>query len=167
VKHPGALGRCDHPRERASTANALLEHRMDISASARIHRPVADVWRWYAVDHVRNHPRWDPDMTLDQVTPGPLGPGARIRRRNTRWGTPIEGEMEITEWQPERLLGTHIRDANMEIGGLATLEPVSPNETLLTITIDVPGLDAAKAAVMRERMHRTADNIKRLIESDT
>jgi len=139
---------------------------MQISASARIHRPAAAVWRWYAVDHVRNHPRWDPDMTLDQITPGPLGPGTRIRRRNTRWGNPIDGEMEITDWQPERLLGTHIRDANMEIDGLATLEPSSPDVTVLTITIDVPGLDAAKADVMRERMNRTAENIRTLIESE-
>lgn len=139
---------------------------MDIAATARIDRPVADVWRWYAVDHERNHPRWDPDMKLEQVTPEHIGLGTRIRRRNTRWGTPIEGEMEITEWVPERVLGTHIQDANMEIDGRATFERVSPGETLLTITIDVPGLDASKADVMRERMKRTADTIKSLVESE-
>jgi hypothetical protein len=139
---------------------------MDISAAARIDRPIADVWRWYAVDHVRNHPRWDPDMQLEQLTPGQIHLGTKIRRRNTRWGTPVDGEMEITEWEPERVLGTHIRDANMEIHGRATLEPLADHETLLTIGIEVPGLDASKADVMRERMKRTAENIKRLIESE-
>lgn len=139
---------------------------MKISATARIDRPVADVWHWYAVEHVRNHPRWDPDMQLEQVTPGPTGLGTRIRRRNTRWGAPVEGEMEINEWEPERVLGTHIRDANMEIHGRATFESPSAGQTLLTIEIDVPGLDDSKAEVMRERLDRTAGNIKALVESD-
>ena len=30
---------------------------MRIAVSTEIDRPVAAVWRWYAVDHVRNHPR--------------------------------------------------------------------------------------------------------------
>jgi hypothetical protein len=139
---------------------------MEISASTRIDRPVADVWRWYAVEHVRNHPRWDPEMQLEQVTPGPIGLGTWIRRRNTRWGTPVEGEMEITEWEPERVLGTHIRDANMEILGRATLEPVSTGQTLLSIGIDVPDLDDAKADVMRERINRTLGTIKDLVEME-
>lgn len=139
---------------------------MEISAAARIARPIADVWRWYAVDHVRNHPRWDPDMQLEQLTPGPIQRGTKIRRRNTRWGTPVDGEMEITEWEPERVLGTHIRDANMEIRGRATFEPLAADETLLTIALQVPGLDDSRAAVMRERLNRTADNIKRLVESE-
>jgi uncharacterized protein YndB with AHSA1/START domain len=139
---------------------------MEISATTRINRPVADVWRWYAVEHVRNHPRWDPDMELEQLTPGPIGVGTRIRRRNTRWGAPVDGEMEITEWEPERVLGTQIRDANMEILGRATLESVAAAEAMLTIAIDVAGLDDSKADVMRERLHRTVETIKSLVESE-
>ena len=139
---------------------------MEISATTQIDRPVADVWRFYAVEHVRNHPRWDPDMQLEQVTPGPIGLGTRIRRRNTRWGTPVEGEMEINEWEPERVLGAHFRDTNMEILGRTTFESLSAGQTLLTIGIDVPGLDDSRADVMRERMNRTAENIKALVESE-
>jgi hypothetical protein len=139
---------------------------MRISAAARIDRSVTDVWRWYAVEHVSNHPRWDPDMKLHQLTPGPVGLGTRIRRRNTRWGAPIDGEMVITEWVPEHVLGTHIVDANMAIDGRATLERVSAAATLLTIGIDVPGLDDSKAEVMRERLQRTVENIKALVEAE-
>jgi hypothetical protein len=139
---------------------------VQISATATIDRPPADVWRWYAVEHVSNHPRWDPDMQLEQLTPGPIGPGTRIRRRNTRWGTPVDGTMEVTEWQPERLLGTHIEDANMAIDGRAILEPVAPGRTALTIALDIADLDEAKADVMRERLSRTAQNIKTLVESE-
>ncbi len=95
-----------------------------------------------------------------------MGLGTRIKRRNTRWGTPVEGEMAVTEWEPERALGTLIRDANMEIRGRATFESASPDQTLLTILIDVPGLDASRAEVMRERLDRTVENIKSLVETE-
>jgi hypothetical protein len=139
---------------------------MEISATARIARPVADVWRWYAVEHVRNHPRWDPEMQLEQVTAGPIGPGTRIRRCNTRWGAPVEGEMEIKEWVPEQVMGAHIRDANMEIFGRAIFESQPSGETVLTISIDVPGLDEARAEVMRNGLNRTVTNIKGLVETE-
>lgn len=139
---------------------------MEISGTARIDRRVADVWRWYAVDHVRNHPRWDPDMRLEQITPGPVGLGTRIRRRHTRSGVPVEGEMEIREWVPERLMGACVRDADMEILGRATFESEPSGETVLTITVDVPDLDDAKAQVLRDGLNRTVANIKRLVEAE-
>jgi hypothetical protein len=105
-------------------------------------------------------------MQMQQLTPGRLGLGTRIRRRNTRWGAPVEGEMEITEWVPERTLGTHIRDVNMEILGRATFESAHAGQTVLTILIEVPGLDDSKADVMRERLNRTGGNIKALVESE-
>jgi hypothetical protein len=139
---------------------------MEISATARIARPVADVWRWYAVEHIQNHPRWDPEMQLEQVTPGPIGPGTRIRRRSTRWGEPVEGEMEIKEWVPERVMGAHVRDANMEIFGRASFESQPLGETVLTLSVDIPGLDEARAQVVRTGMSRTVTNIKRLVEAE-
>ena len=140
---------------------------MELSVSARIGRAVADVWRWYAEDHVRNHPRWDPDMQLTQVSPGPLRLGSVVHRRNTRWGAPVEGEMEITEWEPGVALGTNIRDANMEMDGRVRFESTSSGETLLTISAKIPGLDDARAAVLHERMDRTIANIKALVEAET
>ena len=41
---------------------------MEIQVSKEIHRPVADVWRFYAVEHVRNHPRWtEPSLSGDAI----------------------------------------------------------------------------------------------------
>jgi hypothetical protein len=99
---------------------------MRIEVSTTIDRPVAQVWRWYAVEHVRNHPRWDPDMGLEQLSKGPIGLGTRIRRRNVRWGEPIEGEMEIVEWEPERAMAARIHDANMDMDGRTTFETDGP-----------------------------------------
>jgi len=140
---------------------------MEVEVSTTIERPVADVWRFYAVEHVRNHPRWDPDMELEQISEGPMRLGTKIRRRNVRWGEPVEGEMEVVEWEPERAVAMAIRDANMEMHGRATFEGDGPDRTLLRIATDLPGLDESKAAFIQGLMQRTAGTIKRLVESET
>jgi hypothetical protein len=38
--------------------------KLDVSES--IERPPADVFRFVATDHVENHPRWDPELSLVQ-----------------------------------------------------------------------------------------------------
>jgi uncharacterized protein YndB with AHSA1/START domain len=140
---------------------------MEVQVSTEVDRPVADVWRFYAVEHVRNHPRWDPDMHLEQISEGPIGVGTRIRRVNTRWGDPVEGEMEIVEFEPERAIATVIHDANMDMRGRATLEPRGSERTLLTVSADLPGLeDPGKMEFLRSMMQRSVDNVKRLIESE-
>ena len=111
---------------------------MIIRVSTVIDRPVAGVWRWYAVEHVRNHPRWDPDMELDQISEGAIGLGTRIRRRNRHFGEPIVGEMEIVEWEPEHVMGARIHDANGDTTGRVTFESLGPSMTRLTIEAGFP-----------------------------
>jgi uncharacterized protein YndB with AHSA1/START domain len=140
---------------------------VNVEVSTQVDRPVADVWRFYAVEHVRNHPRWDPDMQLEQLSDGPIGVGTRIKRVNTRWGTPVEGEMEIVEFEPDHAMAAEIHDANMDIHGRATLEPLAAARTRLTMSVDVPGLDdSEKIEFMRSMMQRSVDNMKRLIETE-
>ncbi len=43
-----------------------------------IDRPIADVFHFFAHEHVRNHPRWDPDIKLKQVSDGPIAVGTII-----------------------------------------------------------------------------------------
>jgi uncharacterized protein YndB with AHSA1/START domain len=139
---------------------------MKITVSTLIDRPVASVWRWYAVEHVRNHPRWDPDMELEQISEGPIGLGTRIRRRNRHFGEPIEGEMEITEWEPERVMGARIHDANMDTRGQVTFEALGSSQTRLTIEAYFPSVDASRVDQLQPLIERTASNVRRLVESD-
>jgi hypothetical protein len=139
---------------------------MRIEVTTRVDRPVSEVWRWYAEDHVRNHPRWDPDMRLEQLSDGPIQLGTRIRRTNVRFGAPVEGEMEVVEWNPEHALAMVIHDANMEMSGRTTFEPDGPDTTVLTIATEMPNVDDSMADVVRTRMERTIGNVKSLIESD-
>lgn len=141
---------------------------MKIQVSVEIERPVANVWRFWAVEHVRNHPRWDPDIELEQISEGPIGLGTRIRRRNTRWETPVNGEMEVVEFEPERTIAFSVHDANMKMHGRATFEANDAERTQLTVTTDIPGLDdQAAIELITKGMERSVANVKTLVEAET
>ena len=138
-----------------------------IEASRVIERPVAVVFDFAARDHVRNHPRWDPDIELEQTSDDPIGVGTVIRRRNRRSGTPVEGTMEVVEFEHNRAIGTVIREGGTEVRGRATFEAVAPDRTTLTIGAEFPEMDEATRSFIAGRMQRSAQTIKDLIEAET
>jgi uncharacterized protein YndB with AHSA1/START domain len=111
-----------------------------IEFSELIDRPPAEVFRFIAVDHVRNHHRWDPKMELEQVTEGPIRIGTVIRRRHPLTGAPVEGTMEIVEFVPDRALGMVIHDGAVEMRSRMTFEPTGRNGTRIRGTLDIPSL---------------------------
>jgi uncharacterized protein YndB with AHSA1/START domain len=138
-----------------------------VEVSQVIDRPVADVFRFYAVDHIRNHPRWDPDMELEQMSDGPIGVGTVIRRRNSHSGTPVEGTMEVVEYEPERAFGVVIHDVPVETRGRVTFDPEGQGRTSITISADIRGMDeSTDTSLLKSLMERSARNIKDLVESE-
>jgi hypothetical protein len=135
-----------------------------VEVTALIDRPVADVFRWYADEHVRNHPRWDPDIELAHDSGGPVRVGTVLRRRNSRYGTPVEGTMEVVEYEPERALGAIVHEGGFEMTGRATFAARGDDATTLTLSTDVP--DSLDRELIQARMQRSARTIKELVESD-
>lgn len=136
---------------------------MNVERSIVIERPPAVVFDFYAVEHIRNHPRWDPGMELWPVTDGPIGVGTVIRRRNTRGATPVEGTMEVVEFEPERAIGMIIRDGPFEIAGRTTFDAVGETATRLATSVELPaGIDRFDPAFME----RSLRNMKELIEAE-
>ena len=77
---------------------------MKIEVSGVIDRPPEVVFQFIGFEQVRNHPRWDPDMELEQLTPGPIGVGTILRRSHTRAGYPIDGRWSApSSTRPGRL----------------------------------------------------------------
>jgi hypothetical protein len=134
--------------------------KLDVSES--IHRPPADVFRFVATDHVKNHPRWDPQLSLVQETPGPIGVGTRIHR--SRSGeAPVEGEMDIIEFDPDRRMGAVIRDGPMELRSWMTIEPEGDAASRLTITVES---DDAPLDMMKEPIKASLPRIKEMVEGE-
>jgi uncharacterized membrane protein len=132
-----------------------------------IDRPVDKVFRFYAHEHVRNHPRWDPDIELVQVSDGPIGVGTVICRRNSRSGTPVEGTMEVVEFEPNRAMGMIIHDGPTEMRGRATFKAVSDHRTIITTIVEIPGMDESMdRSFLTSRLERSGRNMKQLMESE-
>lgn len=142
---------------------------VQIQVSEVIDRPVETVFKFFAHEHVRNHPRWDPDIELEQISEGPIGVGTLIRRRNSRSGTPVEGKMEVDEFEENHSLGMLIHDGPAVMHGRAVFEPVGEGQTRLTTIIDIPGIDEANfdRNFMLSRLERSQQIRKSLIESET
>jgi hypothetical protein len=140
---------------------------VQIQVSQVIDRPVDKVFHFCAYEHVRNHPRWDPDMELEQISEGPIGVGTLIRRRNSRSGTPIEGTMEVVEFEPNRAMATLIHDGKTEIRGRMLFEAVNENQTRLTTVVELPGMDESMdKSFLLSRLERSGQIRKQLIESE-
>ena len=138
-----------------------------LQLSQEIDRPVAAVFDFYAREHVRNHPRWDPHMQLEQESDDPIGVGTIIKRINSRSGTPVEGTMEIVEFEADQSVGMVIPDGPVEIRGRATVEEIGKNRSRLTFHLEFPGMDeSADTSMMAAAIQGSLNNIKQLVESE-
>ena len=137
-----------------------------VEVSQVIDRPPAEVFRFYAVEHVQNHPRWDPDMQLELLGEGPLRVGSMIKRVNSRSGQPVEGTMEVTEFAPNKAMSMIILDGQLEMRGRATFEPEGEHGTRLSFDVEIPGVEeGTDTSPLADGMRRSLANIKRMVES--
>lgn len=138
-----------------------------IDYSHVINRPIDQVFHFMVNEHVRNHPRWDPDIELWLDADEPIGPGTLIRRRNTRSGTPVEGTMEVVEYEPNRAFGTVIHDGPVKMLGRVTFEPAGDDRTMVTTFVDLPDMDESMdKSFLLSRLEASARKQKELIESE-
>ncbi len=140
---------------------------MELEVRTTVERPVAVVWDFYAVHHVENHPRWDPDVRLERTDDGPIRVGSVIRRYVTRFEVPTEGTMEVVAFEPERAMRVRTQDGHIAINGWATFTAVGEGRTGICIGADFPQMDASMAERVRPLMERSIRAIKDLIESET
>ena len=132
-----------------------------------IDRPIEKVFHFFAVEHVRNHPRWDPDIELWLDSDAPIGVGTIIRRRNKRSGTPVDGTMEVVEFEPNRMIAMVIKDGPAVMMGRTTFDRITDNQTRITTIIDLPGMDEnADKTFLNSRLEHAARIRKQLMETE-
>lgn len=139
---------------------------MRLEVSKVIDRPVGAVFEWYAASHVRNHPRWNPDIELWLDADEPLAVGTVIRRRNSMGESPVEGTMEVVEYDPPRAFSVVIHDGPVEILGGATFESPAADRTGLHVWAEFPEMPEEAATHVQGLMQRSVDTIKDLLEAE-
>jgi uncharacterized protein YndB with AHSA1/START domain len=148
---------------RPEVASGPEEEVVKIELSQVIDRPPAVVFHFIVVDHVRNHPRWDPKMELQQLSEGPIRVGTIIRRRHTHTGAPTEGSMEVVEYEADRMFGMVIRDGPVEMRSRMTFEPDGQGGTIIRGSLDIP---AMKEPIDPRPIEESLRRMKQLIESE-
>jgi hypothetical protein len=138
-----------------------------IQVSQVVDRPLDKVFHFCADEHVRNHPRWDPDIELWMEPDEPIRVGVIIHRRNRRSGTPVEGTMEVVEYEPNRALGMVIHDGPVVMNGRIIFEALSENQTTITTFFEIPGMDESMdKSFLYSRLERSQRIRKQLIEAE-
>jgi hypothetical protein len=136
-------------------------------SSQVIDRPIDKVFHFFAVEHVRNHPRWDADIELWLDNDAPLTVGTVIHRRNKRSGKVVEGTMKVIEFEMNRGLAMEIHDGPAVMFGKTTFEAISENQTRITIIIDIPWMDEnTDKTFLNSRLEISAQIRKQLMESE-
>jgi hypothetical protein len=140
---------------------------LHIEYSHVINRPVDKVFHFMVVEHVKNHPRWDSDIELWLDSDDPIGVGTIIKRRNSRSGTPVEGTMEVTEYEHNRKFTTLIHDGPAKMIGGLTFEPIRDDQTKVTTLIDLPDMDESMdTSFLMKRLEEVAKIREELIEAE-
>ena len=140
---------------------------LQFESSEVIDRPIDKVFHFYAVEHVRNHPRWDSDIELWLDSDTPIGIGTVMQRRNKRSGAPVEGTMKVVEFEPNRVLAMEIHDGPAVMYGRTTFEAINENQTKITTLIDIPWMDEnADRTFLNNRLAQVSQIRKQLIESE-
>jgi hypothetical protein len=139
-----------------------------LQASTVIDRPVSDVFHFCADEHVSNDPCWDPDIYLEKVVDAPLAVDSMIRRLNSRTGMPVQGAMEVVEFDRDRAMGVKIKDGPAEMLGPGALEAVGPGKTRLTIRLEILTMaDSADTIFLQGRVQQSLERMKPLIEPES
>ena len=105
-------------------------------------------------------------MQLEQVSDGPIGVGTIIKRINSHSGSPVEGTMEIVEFEPNRAIGMIVRDGPIEMITRAGYEAEGDGKTNVTLSLEIPGMDESMADMLTSEMEKVAQTIKQFIESE-
>jgi hypothetical protein len=141
---------------------------LQVQYSHVVNRSVEVVFRFMVDEHVRNHPRWDSDIELWLDSDEPIGVGTVIHRRNHCSGSPVEGTMEVVEYERNRTFATLIHDGPVVMHGKVKFEPVGDERTKVTMVIDLPDMDESMdTSELMKGLERTAQIRTKLIEGET
>jgi hypothetical protein len=128
-----------------------------------INHPISEVFKFYADDHLQNHPRWDHEMQLSRVTDGEVGIGTVFNRRHTHFGDPVEGSMTVSEFERNKVFGLVMNDGFGELYVWLRFEAMGESTTQVSSLVDVPGMpdtaDSSRVRSVAERWLKNAENL--------
>ncbi|HNK62642.1 MAG TPA: SRPBCC family protein [Anaerolineales bacterium] len=87
---------------------------INIDLGVLIDRPIKDVFAFVA--NLNNMSKWNSAVvSLQQITPGATGVGSKFKTVGEMMGRRIEGEMQVTAYEPDTKCGFQVNAGPMQV----------------------------------------------------
>jgi carbon monoxide dehydrogenase subunit G len=102
---------------------------INLDLSTLIDRPVKDVFAFVA--NPNNMPKWNSAVvSIQQITPGAVGVGTKFKSIGEALGRRIEGEVQVTAYEPDSKCGFQMNAGPMQINATLTFKTVGTGTKL-------------------------------------
>jgi carbon monoxide dehydrogenase subunit G len=96
---------------------------INLDLSTLIDRPMKDVFAF--VSNLNNMSKWNSAVvSLEQVTPGAVGVGTKFKSVGEMMGRRIEGEVQVTSYEPDTKTGFQMNAGPMQMNITISFKPV-------------------------------------------
>ncbi len=96
---------------------------INLDLSTLIDRPVKDVFSF--VSNLNNMSKWNSAVvSLEQITPGDVGIGTKFKSVGEMMGRRIEGEVQVTNYEPDTKTGFQMNAGPMQMNITIAFKPV-------------------------------------------
>ena len=135
-----------------------------------VDRPVEQVFAF--LGDLENNMKWRPgQIEATKLSAGPIGVGTTYRMVNSVLGRRLEGEAEVTEYEPNRKFTSIGKSGFMPITAQRIFEPVDGRTRVTFIAMAEPRgfLELAESLLARRaraRLRADVASAKRLLEAD-
>ena len=141
---------------------------INLDFSALIDRPQKDVFAFVA--NPGNMSKWNSAVvSLEQVTPGAVGVGTKFKSVGEMMGRRIEGEMQITAYEPDTKCGFQINAGPMQVNITLSFKTVGTGTKINLNAQGNPGglfklAEGALAGRVKSMMEENLARLKSVLE---
>jgi uncharacterized protein YndB with AHSA1/START domain len=141
---------------------------IQINTAVDIRRPPEEVFAYVA--DIRNNPRWQPVLRVEDVPVARASAGMRFRQWFQLLGRSYEARYEVTDCVPPRRIAFRYASSPFSSEGAYTFEPV-PAGTRFGVAgvVNLHGLmrlsEGLLTGTVRDEIRESAEKLKRLLEA--
>ena len=96
---------------------------INLDLNTLIDHPVKNVFAF--VSDLNNMSKWNSAVvSLQQITPGPIGVGTKFKSIGEMMGRRIEGEVQVTSYEPDSKTGFQMNAGPMQLNVVFSFRPV-------------------------------------------
>jgi len=102
---------------------------INLDLGTLIDKPVKDVFAF--ITNPDNMPKWNAAVvSMQQITPGPVGMGTKFKNVGEMLGRRIEGEMQVVAFEPDSKYGFQMNAGPMQVSVTLTFKTVGTGTKL-------------------------------------